>query len=98
LIKSSFTEPSADKRDTQVMLEATQPLGANRTDDPTVAMQRIIDRAMELVPSAGALTSQDEAALARLRAFISTSSTCSGSRRSRRRWPSPRPLAAPRAV
>lgn len=54
------------------MLEAAQPLGANGTDDPTVARQRIIDRAMDLVPPAEALTSQDEAALARLRAFIST--------------------------
>jgi EAL domain-containing protein (putative c-di-GMP-specific phosphodiesterase class I) len=54
------------------MLEAAQPLGANRSEDPTVAMQRTIDRAMDLVPSPGALTSQDEAALARLRAFIST--------------------------
>jgi EAL domain-containing protein (putative c-di-GMP-specific phosphodiesterase class I) len=55
------------------MLEAPQPPGAKGSiDDPTVAMQRIIDQAMDLVPSAGALTSQDEAALARLTSFIST--------------------------
>ena len=35
-------------------------------------MQRIIDQAMDLVPCADALTSQDEAALARLTGFIST--------------------------
>jgi EAL domain-containing protein (putative c-di-GMP-specific phosphodiesterase class I) len=35
-------------------------------------MQRIIDQAMDLVPTAGALTSQDEAALARLTSFVST--------------------------
>ena len=55
------------------MLEAAQPPGANRSiDDPTVAMQRVIDQALDLVPSAGALTSQDEAALARLTGFITT--------------------------
>ena len=55
------------------MLESPRPCGAQRSlDDPTVAMQRIIDQAMELVPSTDALTSQDEAALARLRGFIST--------------------------
>ena len=35
-------------------------------------MKRIIDQAMDLVPSAGAVNSQDEAALARLTGFIST--------------------------
>ncbi len=55
------------------MLEAPQPSGAKGSvDDPTVAMQRIIDQAMDLVPSSGALTSQDEAALARLTSFVST--------------------------
>jgi EAL domain-containing protein (putative c-di-GMP-specific phosphodiesterase class I) len=37
-----------------------------------MAMQRIIDQAMDLVPPTDALTSQDEAALARLTGFIST--------------------------
>ena len=55
------------------MLEAPQPSGAKGSvDDPVVAMQRIIDQAMDLVPSSGALTSQDEAALARLTSFVST--------------------------
>ena len=55
------------------MLEAPQPPGAKGSvDDPMVAMRRIIDQAMDLVPCAGALTSQDEAALARLTGFVST--------------------------
>ncbi|HEX3978974.1 MAG TPA: EAL domain-containing protein [Solirubrobacteraceae bacterium] len=55
------------------MLEAPQPPGAKGSiDDPTVAMQRIIDQAMDLVASSDALTSQDEAALARLTGFVST--------------------------
>ena len=55
------------------MLEAPQPPGAKGSvDDPVVAMRRIIDQAMDLVPCAGALTSQDEAALARLTGFVST--------------------------
>jgi EAL domain-containing protein (putative c-di-GMP-specific phosphodiesterase class I) len=55
------------------MLEAPQPHGGNwSAKDPTVAMQRIIDEAMELLPATDVLTSQDEAALARLRGFIST--------------------------
>jgi hypothetical protein len=55
------------------MLESLRPWGAKGSlDDPTVAMQRIIDQAMDLVPSADALTSQDEVALARLTGFIST--------------------------
>jgi EAL domain-containing protein (putative c-di-GMP-specific phosphodiesterase class I) len=57
---------------TEGMLEAPQPPGGKRSEDPTVAMQRIIDQAMDLVPSTGVLTSQDEAALARLTGFIST--------------------------
>ncbi len=37
--------------------------GSNRSlDDPTVAMQHIIDQAMDLVASADALTGQDVAA------------------------------------
>jgi EAL domain-containing protein (putative c-di-GMP-specific phosphodiesterase class I) len=55
------------------MLDAPQTSGAKGSiDDPTVAMQRIIDQAMDLVPSAGALSSQDEAALTRLTGFVST--------------------------
>jgi EAL domain-containing protein (putative c-di-GMP-specific phosphodiesterase class I) len=55
------------------MLEAPHTPGANGSvDHPTVAMQRIIDQAMDLVPPTDALTSQDEAALARLTGFIST--------------------------
>src|ERR1700729_473465 len=55
------------------MLELPRPCGASRSlDDPTVAMQRIIDQAMDLVPPSDALTGQDEAALARLTGFIST--------------------------
>ncbi len=55
------------------MLEAPQPPGAKGSvDDPMVAMRHIIDQAMDLVPCAGALTSQDEAALARLTGFVST--------------------------
>ena len=55
------------------MLEAPQPPGGQRPiEDTTAAMQRIIDQAMDLVPCADALTSQDEAALARLTGFIST--------------------------
>jgi hypothetical protein len=42
--------------------------GANRSlDDPTVAMQRIIDLAMDLVASSDALTGQDEAARTAMR-------------------------------
>lgn len=55
------------------MLEAPQPPGGKWSgEDPTLAMQRIIDQAMDLVPSADVLTTQDEAALARLTGFIST--------------------------
>lgn len=55
------------------MLEAPQPPGGTPfADDPTVAMKRIIDQAMDLVSCGGAVTSQDEAALARLTGFIST--------------------------
>ncbi len=55
------------------MLEAPKPPVAKRSpDDPSVAMQRIIDQAVDLVPSTEALTSQDQAALARLTGFIST--------------------------
>jgi EAL domain-containing protein (putative c-di-GMP-specific phosphodiesterase class I) len=55
------------------MLELPRPCGANRSlNDPTVAMQRIIDQAMDLVPPSDALTGQDEAAMARLTGFIST--------------------------
>ena len=55
------------------MLEAPQPKVAKRSPaDPMVAMQRIIDQAVDLVPSTEALTSQDQAALARLTGFIST--------------------------
>ena len=55
------------------MLESRRPCGAGRSlYDPTVAMQRVIDQAMGLVWPTGALTSQDEAALARLTTFIST--------------------------
>ena len=55
------------------MLDAPQTSGAKASiDDLTVAMQRIIDQAMDLVPSPGALTGQDEAALARLAGFTST--------------------------
>jgi EAL domain-containing protein (putative c-di-GMP-specific phosphodiesterase class I) len=55
------------------MLEAPQPPGGTPfADDPTVAMKRIIDQAIDLVPSADAVSSQDEAALARLTGFIST--------------------------
>jgi hypothetical protein len=54
------------------MLEAPQPPGGTPVaDDPTVAMKRSIDQAMDLVPSAGAVSSQDEAALARLTAMSS---------------------------
>jgi hypothetical protein len=46
------------------MLEALQPPGGGQSGaDPTVAMKRIVDQAMELVSSAGATTSQDEPAL-----------------------------------
>jgi EAL domain-containing protein (putative c-di-GMP-specific phosphodiesterase class I) len=55
------------------MLESPRPCGAKSSlDDPTVAMQRIIDQAIDLLPRADALTSDDEAALARLTSFIST--------------------------
>ncbi|HEY1715387.1 MAG TPA: EAL domain-containing protein [Solirubrobacteraceae bacterium] len=55
------------------MLESPGPCGANPSrEDPTVAMQRIIDQAMDLVPPTGALTTQDEAALVRLTGFVST--------------------------
>src|ERR1700679_4118116 len=55
------------------MLELPRPCGAKSSlDDPTVAMQRIIDQAIDLLPRADALTSDDEAALARLTSFIST--------------------------
>jgi EAL domain-containing protein (putative c-di-GMP-specific phosphodiesterase class I) len=55
------------------MLESPRPCGAKSSlDDPTVAMQRIIDQAIDLLPRAEALTSDDEAALARLTSFIST--------------------------
>jgi EAL domain-containing protein (putative c-di-GMP-specific phosphodiesterase class I) len=55
------------------MLEAPQTPGAKGSIGcPTFAMQRVIDQAMNLVPPADALTSQDEAALARLTGFIST--------------------------
>lgn len=55
------------------MLKAPRPPGGKSAPhDPTVAMKRIIDQAMDLVPPAEALTSQDEAALARLTGFIST--------------------------
>ena len=55
------------------MLEAPQPPGGNWPgEDPTLAMQRIIDQALDLVPPADVLTTQDEAALARLTGFIST--------------------------
>jgi hypothetical protein len=55
------------------MLESPRPCGASRSpEDPTVAMQRIIDQALDLVPPTGALTTQDEAALARLTRFVST--------------------------
>jgi hypothetical protein len=55
------------------MLESPRPCGANGSlDDPTVAMQRVIDQAMDLVPPSDAVTGQDEAALARLTGFIST--------------------------
>jgi EAL domain-containing protein (putative c-di-GMP-specific phosphodiesterase class I) len=55
------------------MLEAPQPPGGKRSvEDSTIAMQRIIDQAVDLLPSTGLLTSQDEAALTRLTRFIST--------------------------
>jgi EAL domain-containing protein (putative c-di-GMP-specific phosphodiesterase class I) len=55
------------------MFESPRPYGAEGSfDDPTVAMQRIIDQAIELLPPGGALTGDDEAALARLRSFVST--------------------------
>ena len=55
------------------MLESPRPFGAKGSrDDPTVAMQLIIDQAMHLMPPTGALTGEDEAALARLTGFIST--------------------------
>jgi EAL domain-containing protein (putative c-di-GMP-specific phosphodiesterase class I) len=55
------------------MLELPRSCGASRSlDDPTVAMQRIIHQAMDLVPPSDALTGQDEAALVRLTGFIST--------------------------
>ena len=45
------------------MLESPRPCGANQSlDDPAVATQRIIDQAMDLVPSADPLTGQDVAA------------------------------------
>jgi EAL domain-containing protein (putative c-di-GMP-specific phosphodiesterase class I) len=55
------------------MFESPRTYGAEGSfDDPTVAMQRIIDQAIELLPPGGALTGDDEAALARLRGFVST--------------------------
>ncbi len=55
------------------MLEEARSQGAARTaGDPTVAMQRLIDEAMDLLPAAGDLTNQDKAALARLTGFVST--------------------------
>jgi hypothetical protein len=60
------------------MLKAPQPPGGKQpVDDPAVAMQRIIDQAMDLVPPADALTSQDEAALARYAPVAARAATSS---------------------
>jgi EAL domain-containing protein (putative c-di-GMP-specific phosphodiesterase class I) len=54
------------------MLEAQSPGAIRIVEDPTVAMQRLIDQAMDLLPDKGDLTAEDKAALTRLTGFVST--------------------------
>src|SRR5690349_17383341 len=74
LIKSEFARSARERKGTtEGMREAPQPpRGKRPVEDTTAAMQRIIDQAMELVPSTDALTRQDADALARFTGFIST--------------------------